>query len=219
MFKKILIAEDSDFVLRAMKEITNELGIEKVDSTRYCDNALNKIIKANRLGENYGLLISDLSFLNNDTEIEGGIGLITKAKQIQPNLKIIVFSVEDKSYTLNLLLNELKVDAFVWKSIYGEEELKRAIRAVYNDENFFSPEIKKKIKESSYFEITQFDQLLLGSLADGMEQREFSDYLKDKNIKPNSVSSIEKRLKLLKENLNVVNLTQLIAVAKDFGFI
>ena len=53
----------------------------------------------------------------------------------------------------------------------------------------------------------------------GLEQKEIHEALKIKNISPNSISSVEKRIKILKENFNANNPTQLIAKAKDFGLI
>ena len=64
-----------------------------------------------------------------------------------------------------------------------------------------------------------FDVFLLESLSAGLEQKDLPDELKAKKISPSSMSSIEKRLKLLKENFNANNPTQLVAIAKDFGLI
>ena len=48
-------------------------------------------------------------------------------------------------------------------------------------------------------------------------QEEISKTLKKKGCFPSSISTIEKRLKFLKEHFNASNPANLVAIAKDFG--
>ena len=79
--------------------------------------------------------------------------------------------------------------------------------------------IEKDNWEKETFEITDYDIIILKYLSEGLDQKDICKKLKIKGIKPYSISSVEKRLKLLKENFNANNPTQLIAITKDFGLI
>jgi two-component system capsular synthesis response regulator RcsB len=52
-----------------------------------------------------------------------------------------------------------------------------------------------------------------------MLQKDIPDYLQQKEIKPSGLSSIEKRLNLMKESLGFTKNEQLVAYCKDFGLI
>lgn len=221
MFQKVLIAEDTDFMSSGIKQCLESLQISRIEYAQYCDEAYLKIKKAFLDGEPFDLLISDLSFVENPNpqRLTKGEELIEEAKALQPNLKTIVFSIEDKPYRVQQLCNELKVNGYVWKSVHGQKELKRAIQNVFDQMFFISPQLSHALKTKEIFDITDYDVDLLQYLAEGFDQRQISNALKIKNIKPSSISSIEKRLKLLKENFNASNPTQLIAITKDFGLI
>ncbi|WP_420553585.1 response regulator [Tenacibaculum aiptasiae] len=221
MFKKVLIAEDADFMSSGIKAALKSIEIPKIEYAKYCDEAFLKLKKAWLDKEPFDLLISDLSFLENPNpqRLETGEDLISEAKKLQPLLKTIIFSVEDKPFRVQQLCNELKINAYVWKSIHGERELKTAIELVYNDTFFISPKLSHALKKKESFEITDYDVFLLKKLANGLDQRGICKELEINKIKPNSISSVEKRLKILKESFNAKNPTQLIAITKDFGLI
>ena len=221
MFKKILIAEDADFMSSGIKVALEDMQIPTIEYSQYCDEAYLKLKKAWLDKEPFDLLVSDLSFKDNvnPQRLESGEDLITEAKKLQPALKTIVFSIEDKPYRIQQLCNELEVNAYVWKSNHGQKELKKAVQSVYNGEFFITPQLAHALRNKEAFEVTDYDVFLLKHLAEGLDQKEISGELKNKNIKPSSISSVEKRLKLLKENFNANNPTQLIAITKDFGLI
>ena len=221
MFQKVLIAEDTDYMSSGIKIALESFQIPQIEYAQYCDEAFLKIKKARLNNNPFDLLISDLSFVGNyhPQNLTTGEELIKKAKEIQPELKTIVFSIEDKPYRIQYLCKELFVNAYVWKSIHGQKELERAISAVYKDSFFITPKLAHFLRDIETFEITEYDVSLLKFLAEGLDQREISIELKEKKMKPSSISSIEKRLKILKENFNANNPTQLIAITKDFGLI
>ena len=131
-------------------------------------------------------------------ETTSGELLITKVKKIQPHLKIIVFSVEDKPFRIQNLYNNLKIQGYVWKNRNGLKELKKAIYNAFNGGDFYiSPELKSAIHPKKAIEITDSDIFLIKSLSKGLLQEEISKKLKEKGITPSSVSAIEKRLKFL----------------------
>lgn len=221
MFKKVLIAEDADFMSSGIKVALKDIQIPIVEYAQYCDEAFLKLKKACLDNEPFDLLVSDLSFKDNinPQRLQSGEELIAEAKKLQPTLKTIVFSVEDKPYRIKQLCNELEVDAYVWKSNHGQKELKKAVQLAYNNEFFITPQLAHALRDKEAFEVTDYDVFLLQHLAEGLDQKEISKELKNNKIKPSSISSVEKRLKLLKESFNANNLTQLIAITKDFGLI
>ncbi|SEB44909.1 DNA-binding response regulator, NarL/FixJ family, contains REC and HTH domains [Tenacibaculum sp. MAR_2009_124] len=221
MFQKVLIAEDTDYMSSGIKIALESFQIPQIEYAQYCDEAYLKLKKAWLNEEPYDLLISDLSFVDNYSpqNLTTGEELIEKAKELQPNLKTIVFSIEDKPYRIQHLCKELMVNAYVWKSIHGQKELKRAINSVYGNDFFITPKLAHSLRTIETFEITEYDVSLLKHLAEGKDQREISIDFKERKMKPSSISSVEKRLKILKENFNASNPTQLIAITKDFGLI
>lgn len=221
MFQKVLIAEDTDYMSSGIKMALEGFNIPIIEYAQYCDEAHLKLKKAWMSGEPFDLLISDLSFVDNHNpqRLVTGEELIKEAKDLQPKLKTIVFSIEDKPYRIQHLCRELGVDAYVWKSIHGQKELKRAIYSVLEGDFFITPKLSHTLKTIETFEITEYDVSILKHLANGLDQREISKEFKERNVKPCSISSVEKRLKILKENFNANNPTQLIAITKDFGLI
>ena len=60
---------------------------------------------------------------------------------------------------------------------------------------------------------------LVELLAKGWRQQEIEDHFKTNNIKPDSRSSIEKRLSELRESLSAKNNTEMVVLCKDLGII
>jgi DNA-binding NarL/FixJ family response regulator len=222
MVDKVLVVEDFDVINSGIKSALEEIEIKQVDSIAYCDEAYYKIKNASLIDEPYNLIISDLSFVYDGTpqELKSGEELIEKIRTEFPDLKIIVFSVEDKPYRIQHLYKNLKIQGYVWKNRNGLKELKNAIHSIFTkDEFYISPELNGAINPKKAVEITEFDIYLMGSLAKGFLQEAISKKLKEKGMIPSSVSAVEKRLKVLKEHFNAKNPTHLVAIAKDFGLI
>ncbi|GGK58541.1 MULTISPECIES: response regulator [Flavobacteriaceae] len=222
MFKKVLIAEDMDFINSGIKSQLADLGIAQIDYVQYCDEALLKLKSAKLNNQPFDLLISDLSFDEDYVEqnIQSGEELIKAVRKEFPSLKIAVFSIEDKEYTVQTLFNEHKINAYVWKSREGLRELKKAIQQIFNTEsNYISPQVAGSMLKSKAIEIVEYDIFLIECLSKGYLQEEISAILKEKSWSPTSVSSIEKRLKFLREHFNATNPTHLVAITKDLGLI
>ncbi|WP_341222310.1 DNA-binding response regulator [Polaribacter atrinae] len=222
MFKKVLVVEDFDVINSGIKMALEGLNIEEVDYISYCDEAFLKIKNAFLKGEPYQLIISDLSFENDGTpqELKSGDELIEKIRHEFPDLKIIVFSVEDKSYRIQNLYKNLKIQGYVWKSRNGLKDLRKAIDVVSTSDHFYiSPDLNSVIHPKKTIEITDSDILLIEYLSKGLLQEAISKKIKEKGISPSSISAIEKRLKFLKEHFNANNPAHLVAIAKDFGLI
>lgn len=219
MFKKVLIAEDHESINYSIQKTLGELGIphDNRNYVYYCDDAIKRIEKALKEGEPYELLITDLSFDEDITtqKVATGQDLIRAVKQIQPDLKTLVFSIENRASVAQLLFNELDIDAYVPKARRDAQDMKLAIEAIYQRKKHFSPNLKKDTGEENHHDFSDFDRLVIALLSEGVLQKEIPFHLQQKNIKPAGLSSLEKRLSLIKTSLNIFSNEQLIAYCKD----
>ncbi|WP_149913484.1 response regulator [Sphingobacterium cavernae] len=221
MFKKVLIAEDHEVANISVQRTLNDLGVQEAKYVYYCDDALAWISKALQDQAPYDVLITDLSFEedNNKQRITSGIDLIQAVKVIQPTIKILVFSGENRPVIINKLFNNYGIDAYVRKARRDAQYLNEALKALSNDKTYASQDIKQILKEKNTFEFSTVDILIVKYLADGVKQMDIPHYLKQMNVKPSGLSSIEKRLNTMREVLSFTNNEQLVAYCKDKGFI
>ncbi|MGG5209451.1 response regulator [Chryseobacterium sp. MIQD13] len=221
MFKKILIAEDHESISISIQKTLEELSIPNVDYVYYCDDALAKIQKAIRGEAPYDLLITDLYYEEDhrDQKLKDGRDLIQKVKELQPSLKVIVFSAEHKSGIIDSLFNEFKINGYVRKARNDSKELKKSIASAFINENYLSFDLKQDVKKLNSYEFTNYDITIVSLLSKGILQKNIPLHLQEKDIKPNSLSSVEKKLNSLKEDLGVTSNEQLVAFCKDLGII
>jgi two-component system capsular synthesis response regulator RcsB len=125
MFKNVLIAEDHEIVSKSLRSALTDLGITIADKDYvfYCDDAFTRVQKALRDGDPYELIITDLSFDEDypKQKLSGGRELIKALKEIQPDLKILVFSIENRALIANSLFKEYDIDAYVPKARHDAE--------------------------------------------------------------------------------------------------
>lgn len=222
MFKKVIIAEDLDAMNLGIQEVLKDLKIVNFQHSKYCDEAFLKIRKAIQDHDPYDLLISDLSFRTDHREVKiaNGDELIQKVREIQPDIKIIAYSVEDKSFRIKSLFDNAGIDAFVLKGLNSIEELKKAINTIStSDQKFISPEVASALQEKNNYEIDDVDILILKHLSAGTSQDEMIEIFKNSDIKPNSKSAVEKRLSKLKDFFKANNTVHLVSITKDMGII
>ncbi|MBN9337285.1 MAG: response regulator transcription factor, partial [Chryseobacterium sp.] len=207
MFKKILIAEDHESSNFSVQRVLEELRIPNVDYVYYCDDALANIKKALENELPYNLLITDLSFEEDHRTqlIKNGRELIKCCRDICPELNIIVFSGEHRVGVIDLLFKELNINAYVKKARSDSSELKKAIETVYNGNSYISHNMKFPIKSANTLEFSNFDITLLKLLSDGILQKNIPKKLQEQNIYPNSLSSVEKRINMMKLSLAAAN--------------
>ncbi|MRX39000.1 response regulator [Flavobacterium sp. LC2016-23] len=222
MFKKVIVAEDVDAISLGIEQVLKDLNIVNFQHSKYCDEAFLKMRAAINQNEPYDLLISDLSFKtgHREVKIKDGDELIQKVRDLQPDIKIIAFSVEDKSYRIKSLFDNSGIDAFVLKGLNSIEELKKAIHMVStSDQTFISPEVASALQEKNNFEMDDVDIQILKHLASGTSQDEIIEIFKSLEVKPNSKSAIEKRLSKLKDFFKANNTIHLVSITKDMGII
>lgn len=222
MFKKVLVAEDLDSISIAVVQVLEELQVPVIHHVKYCDEGLLKIKKALAEKEPYDLMITDLSFKSDHRKVtlNSGDELVEAVNKVQPELKKIVFSIEDKSYRIKTLFNELGINAYVTKGRNSISELRNAIESTFNnEEKILSSDLSFNFNDKALIEIESYDISILKLLSQGHILESISREFKDSSITPNGTSSIEKRINKLKIYFKANNNVHLIAIAKDFGLV
>lgn len=221
MYKKVLIAEDFDSINIAVKQTLEEMGVQEIHYAKYCDDALLKFKKALQENQPFTLVISDLSFVEDyhKVTLASGEALIQAIKEIQPEIDVLVYSIEDKPYVIRTLFEEAQINGYVKKGRNSISQLKTAIETLLYGKIFLSPELSYALQDKTAKEIDDYDITLLSHLANGIAIEEMEAFFKQLNITPNSKSTIEKRVAKLKDYFKAKNNVQLIAIAKDLGII
>ncbi|WP_416445874.1 DNA-binding response regulator [Leeuwenhoekiella sp. A16] len=221
MFKKVLIAEDFGSISKMLQDLLTELGVQVVDFAQYCDDAYLKLKSATLKQDRYDLLIADLSFkADHRTQVyKTGEELIAAVHKENPDLKIIVFSMEEKLQRVRTLIEQYGVKSYVCKGRNGVSELTQAIRSTANDEQYLSPQIACAFNENQNLEIEDYDIELMRHLSLGYSNKEISQQFEITKVGPSSLSSIEKRLNRLRIQFKANNATHLVAIVKDIGLI
>jgi two-component system capsular synthesis response regulator RcsB len=222
MFKKVIIAEDLEDINLGIEQTLKSLDIINFQHAKYCDDAFLKIRKAILDNDPYDLLISDLSFKKDhrDVKITSGDELVEKVRELQPNIKIIAYSIEDKNFRIKSLFDNADIDGFVLKGRNSIEDLKKAIHITStSDQKFISHEVASALQEKNNFEIDDLDIQILKHLSAGISQDDIIQIFKESGKKPNSKSAMEKRLSKLKDFFKANNTIQLVFIAKDMGII
>lgn len=222
MFKKILIIEDIDSISLGIMSLLEKKISADIRATKYCDEAFLKIKKALFEHEPYDLIITDLSFKEDHREakINSGEELIKAARQEQPDIKIIVYSIEDRPYKIKSLFDTYYINAYVTKNRDSTFKLLEAMETIYDsDEHYISPQVAFSLKDDTLFEIEDYDIELIKNLSYGLTQDEISIAFRKLGKSPSSTSSIEKRINKLKIFFKAKNTIHLVAISKDMGII
>jgi DNA-binding NarL/FixJ family response regulator len=219
MITKVLIAEDHESVNISVQKTLEELAIMNIAYAYYCDDALNKIAQAVKAKSSFDLLITDLHFEPDGHKqvLSGGMELITAAKEVQPDLKILIFSAENRPAAINQLYNKYDIDGFVPKARHDARELKEAINEIAQHRQYFPRLIRQLIDKKNAYSFSEFDIMIITLLAQGMLQKDIPAHLQRNGIKPSGLSSIEKRLNQMKTALGFTKNEQLVLHCKDSG--
>ncbi|WP_298157489.1 response regulator [Flavobacterium sp.] len=223
MFKKVMAAEDLDTINFTLEQVLKDLEIPEIDQVKYCDDAMIRMMKAKQEGHPFELLITDLSFKKGhrvNESLKSGEALIEAAKRYQPDIKIIILSIEDRPYLIRNLFSDYEINGYVVKGRNSIVELKKAIQMISEGgDKFLSQEISHVLRDNSLQEIEPYDRQLLKEIAKGLTQKEIAVDFQSRGIIPGSESSIEKRINKLKICLKANNNVHLIAIAKDLGLV
>lgn len=221
MFKSVLIAEDHESASISVQKTLKDLEIAGIRYAYYCDDALLQLKNSIREGTPYELLITDLSFEEDSRQqmIGTGAALIEAAKNLQPSLKVLVFSAEQKEAVIADLFSRLDIDGYVRKARRDAQSLKEAIESICKNKKYFPVELRSAIRQRNAHDFTTYDIMIISQLANGALQKNIPFFLQQQGIRASSLSSIEKRLNQIKEALNFTKNEQLVAYCKEKGVI
>lgn len=213
MFRKVLIAEDFQGDNKSIVDtLKSELAIEEVQEEFYCDKAYNRLQVAQNDSEEFELMITDLSFKDNHIpqNLKSGVELIEAARKLQPELKVIVNSMEENAIKIRSLFETQQIDAYVCKGRQSLDELVKAMELVSAGETYLSPQIDLSAGKN-VFELDELDLVILKNLANGLSKKQIQARLKEMDLRPNSESSIDKRVSKLFDEFGAKNSTELVA--------
>jgi DNA-binding NarL/FixJ family response regulator len=221
MIDKVIIAEDQEIANLSVQRTIEDLQISNVDHVFYCDDALNKIQAAKQKGDPYNLLITDLYFEEDGThqKIAGGFDLIRSVREVQPEIMVLILSAEHRPATIDMLFKNYAIDGYVRKARHDAQELRAAFKALEKGDQYYPRGLAQLVKQSNTHEFTEFDINIIRLLSQGYHQNEIPDYLKKHNLKPNSLSTIEKRLNQIREELSFTKNEQLVLFCKEAGLL
>jgi DNA-binding NarL/FixJ family response regulator len=222
MYNKVLIAEDIDTINLAIQLTLFQLMITNMHHVKYCDDALLKVKKSILDDDPFDLLITDLSFEPDGRAVKltAGEQAIIEIRKIQPNIKVIVYSVEDKKHRIKELYRNYGINAYVHKNRNSIEQLKIAITATFQSETaYISPELQPLLGDKTNRQLDQIDIQILEHLALGTTYDQIAIKFKIENIVPSSKSAVEKKVNKLKDFFKANNTAHLIAITKDLGII
>lgn len=221
MFQKVIINDDHDAILNSITEILSKLKVGTVVKSQYCDETFLKIKRAELEDSKFELLITDLSFKRDhrNIDLDSGEALIEKLRHQSLDMPIIVYSMKDQLQKVRQLVKTHNINAYVCKDRKGSRELEEAIKSVYEGQRYLSPQVSRALSPRVDLEIEDYDIKLLKLLSNGLSQDEISTNFKSKNMSPNSLSTIEKRLNKLRIQFKANNAIHLVATAKDLGLI
>lgn len=215
MIDKVIIAEDQESSNLSVQITMDELRIRQSDYFYYCDDTLNRIKMAKKAGLPYDVLVTDLYFEDDGISqtIRDGFSLIAAAREIQPDIRVIVFSAENKAEIIRSLYDNLHIDAFVRKARHDVRELKQAFDAISKRERYYSRDIALLIKQSKAYAFSTFDVSIIRLIVEGCSQKEIAATL-DKHV-----NTIEKRLKKMRDEHGFTKNEQLVLACRNAGFL
>lgn len=219
MFQKVLAAEDFESASISVQKSLTDLNIADASFIYYCDEALDLLQKSLHQNKPFDLLITDLSFEEDFAKqnLKSGKELIIEARKLLPTLKILVFSGEKRPQVIKELFSDLEIDGFVSKGRMDVKNLKTAISTIFENKKYISSENLINLRKTDTIELTAVEFSILKLLSEGIFQKDMTEMLKEKSLKPNSLSSVEKTLNYLKETFAAKSNEHLIAICKDLG--
>ena len=144
--------------------------------------------------------------------------MIKAVRALDPEIKIIVNSVEDNPVKIKELLDVYKIDGYVCKGRSSLNELIQAVKQASTGAVFVSPQIDLSEKRN-VIELEELDLIVINDLAEGYSKREIRERLIKQGIKPNSESSLDNLVSKLFIQFDVKNSTHLVAKLARQGII
>ncbi len=220
-FEKILVAEDQEMANISLRRTLEEYQLPAPHYAYYCEHALTALKIALKDEQPFDLLVTDLYFQEDGSgkQLPDAKALIKAAKALQPDLKVLVFSGEGKAAIIRSLYDDYHIDGFVRKARGDAQELKSALECIAKNQRYYGREFRSLAAQENQHTFTDYDRTIIRLLAEGHPQKDIPAWLEDHQIQPSGLSTIEKRLNLIKGAMHFTKNEQLIAFCKDIGIL
>lgn len=184
---KILLADDHFLVLEGLEVLLSTY--EFVEKT---ERVLNFVqLKDTLTEENFDVLLLDIHFGKDD-----GREIIGEIKQMAPDMKIIALTSHADSVTITSSVNA-GFDGYLLK-IDGRDEIEKALKAVTNDEKYFSPKTQQVFFEmnasKNNVELTEREKEILQLIVQEKTTKEIAGHLclSEKTIETHRAAIMQK---------------------------
>jgi len=167
---KILLADDHFLVLEGLEVLLSTF--EFVEKTQSVLNfmELKEVLKK----EKYNVLLLDIHFGMHD-----GRKIIQEIKEMVPDLKIIALTSHADAVTIKSSVNA-GFDGYLLK-IDGREDIEKALKAVTNNEKYYSPKTQQVFFETqtskNKVELTQREREILQLIVHEKTTKEIAEQL------------------------------------------
>lgn len=167
---KILLADDHFLVLEGLEVLLSTF--EFVEKTQSVLNfmELKEVLKK----EQYNVLLLDIHFGMHD-----GRKIIQEIKEMAPDIKIIALTSHADSVTIKSSVNA-GFDGYLLK-IDGREDIEKALKAVINNEKYYSPKTQQVFFEiqtsKNKIELTEREREILQLIVHEKTTKEIAEQL------------------------------------------
>lgn len=184
---KILLADDHFLVLDGLEVLLSTF--EFVEKTQSVLNfmELKEVLKE----QSFDVLLLDIHFGKHD-----GRAIIQEIKQLIPDMKVIALTSHSDSVTIKSSINA-GFDGYLLK-IDGREEIEKALKAVMNDEKYFSPKTQQVFFETqtskTKTELTEREKEILQLIVQEKTTKEIAEQLcvSEKTVETHRASIMQK---------------------------
>ena len=184
---KILLADDHFLVLDGLELLLSTFEFVKKTQSVLNFVQLKDILKE----EGFDVLLLDIHFGKDD-----GREIIGEIKQMAPNMKVIALTSHSDSATIKSSVNA-GFDGYLLK-IDGREDIEKALKAVANNEKYFSPKTQQIFFEMrtsrNKVELTEREKEVLQLVVHEKTTKEIAEQLclSEKTIETHRASIMQK---------------------------
>lgn len=205
----VLICDDHAILLEGLKVCLMRIpGVKNVKISNTMRHAMEQLKAVPK---------TDLCIVDLDLPDGSGIELIAYAKQLQPNIRTLVYTSHEEIWNINAVMHS-GTDAVVFKSC-EPCELQYAVESVMNGDTYFCKRFQQLVRHiemhipDSSEHLTSQEKNVLCQLARGLRANEIADALHV------SVNTINTHKAHLLSKFNATNTTELIIKAFVKGMV
>jgi len=134
---KVLLVDNQAIIMDGIANLLSKSAYEVVEKAKSIDEALDYFNKTE-----FDILIADYNIVD-----DNGLILIRKAKQVYPNLKIIVLSMHDENHLIEEILREENLNGHVINK-NSHHDLVHALNQIEKGKIHINEEINKIINHA-----------------------------------------------------------------------